>query len=102
MKKRIDNYIDGLFVPYSSSWNERAYVSLVFAWFVFFAIWNWHSVWLIWGEDSVCSRYGADDTRLNNLVYALRYKLNWFKPVFIVHLVVSFFSIFHFRWVFLF
>jgi hypothetical protein len=28
--------------------------------------------------------------------------LSWFKPVFIFHLVVSFFSIFHFRWVFLF
>jgi hypothetical protein len=75
---------------------------LVYAWFLFFAFWNWHSVWLIWGEDSVCIRYGADDTRLNNLVYALMYNLKWFKPVFIVHLVVSFFSIFHFRGVFFF
>jgi hypothetical protein len=102
MKARIDKYIEGLFVPYSSSWNERTFVSLVYAWFVFFAFWNWHSVWLIWGEDSVCIRYGADDTRLNNLVYALMYNLKWFKPVFIVHLVVSFFSIFHFRGVFFF
>lgn len=102
MKARIDKYVEGLFVPYSSSWNERTFVSLVYAWFVFFAFWNWHSVWLIWGEDSVLIRYGADDSRLNNLVYALMYNLNWFKPVFIVHLVVSFFSIFHFRGVFFF
>jgi hypothetical protein len=102
MNARIDKYVEGLFVPYSSSWNERTFVSLVYAWFVFFAFWNWHSVWLIWGEDSVCIRYGAGDTRLNNLVYALMYNLKWFKPVFIVHLVVSFFSIFHFRGVFFF
>lgn len=102
MKARIDKYVEGLFVPYSSSWNERTFVSLVYAWFVFFFLWNWHSVWLIWGEDSVCIRYGADDTRLNNLVYALMYNLKWFKPVFIVHLVVSFFSIFHFSGVFFF
>jgi hypothetical protein len=102
MKARIDKYVEGLFVPYSSSWNERTFVSLVYAWFVFFAFWNWHSVWLIWGEDSVLIRYGADDSRLNNLVYALMYHLNWFKPVFIFHLVVSFFSIFHFRGVFFF
>jgi hypothetical protein len=102
MNKRVEQYVEGLFVPYSSSWNERTFVSLVYAWFVFFAFWNWHSVWLIWGEDSVCIRYGAGDSRLNNLVYALMYNLSWFKPVFIFHLVVSFFSIFHFRWVFLF
>ena len=97
MKARIDKYVEGLFVPYSSSWNERTFVSLVYAWFVFFACWNWHSIWLIWGEDSVCIRYGAEDSRLNNLVYALIYNLSWFKPVFIIHLIVSFSSIFHFK-----
>ena len=100
MKKRIEEYIEGLFLPYFGRKNERLFVSLVYAWFVFFFFWNWHSVWLIWGEDSVCIRYGAEDSRLNNLVYALMYNLSWFKPVLIVHLVVSFISIFHFRGVF--
>jgi hypothetical protein len=102
MRERLDKYVEGLFAPYYSAWNERSFVSLIYAWFVFYAFWNWHSIWLIWGTESVCIRFSANDTQINNLVYALMYHLNWFKPVFIIHIVVSLFSIFHFRGVFIF